>query len=160
EGELRSYQADALAWLAFLDGAGLGGCLALDMGLGKTPTLLAHLRRTVSAGPSLVIAPPAVVGNWASEAARFTPGLRAKVHHGTHRAEQTEIADEVAQADVLLTTYGTALRDVEALADVAWSKIVLDEAQVIKNPASETSQQLRRLEARSRIVLTGTPIEN
>jgi hypothetical protein len=160
EGELRSYQANALAWLEFLDGAGLGGCLALDMGLGKTPTLLAHLRDTVDQGPALVIAPPAVVGNWASEAARFVPDLRVQVHHGTDRADHAQIADEVAGADLLITTYGTALRDVEALADVAWNRVVLDEAQVIKNPASETAQQLRRLEARTRVVLTGTPIEN
>jgi hypothetical protein len=160
EGELRSYQANALAWLDFLDGAGLGGCLALDMGLGKTPTLLAHLRDTVEHGPALVIAPPAVVGNWASEAARFVPDLRVQVHHGTDRADHAQIADEVAGADLLITTYGTALRDVEALADVAWNKVVLDEAQVIKNPTSETAQQLRRLEARTRVVLTGTPIEN
>jgi superfamily II DNA or RNA helicase len=160
EGELRSYQANALAWLAFLDSAGLGGCLALDMGLGKTPTLLAHLRLTRDAGPVLVIAPPAVVGNWASEAAKFVPELRVRVHHGVDRADSEDIADEVADADVLLTTYGTALRDVEALAAIGWNKVVLDEAQVIKNPTSETAQQLRRLEARNRIVLTGTPIEN
>jgi hypothetical protein len=160
EGELRSYQANALAWLDFLDGAGLGGCLALDMGLGKTPTLLAHLRATVTEGPALVIAPPAVVGNWASEAARFTPELRVQVHHGTDRADHAAIADEVAAADVLLTTYGTALRDIDGLAEISWNKVVLDEAQVIKNPASETAQQLRRLEARTRVVLTGTPIEN
>ena len=73
-GELRHYQAEALGWLGFLDAVGLGGCLALDMGLGKTPTVLAHLARTVGGGPALVIAPPAVVGNWAAEAARFTPG--------------------------------------------------------------------------------------
>jgi hypothetical protein len=160
EGELRGYQANALAWLEFLDGAGLGGCLALDMGLGKTPTMLAHLQQTGEYGPGLVIAPPAVVGNWASEAAKFTPGLRVKIHHGASRADEADIAAEVADADVLLTTYGTALRDIEALADVQWGKVVLDEAQVIKNPASETAQQLRRLEARTRVVLTGTPIEN
>jgi hypothetical protein len=160
EGELRSYQANALAWLDFLDGAGLGGCLALDMGLGKTPTLLAHLRQTVDHGPALVIAPPAVVGNWASEAHRFVPDLKVRVHHGTDRADAAQIAEEVAEADVLITTYGTALRDIDGLADVSWNKVVLDEAQVIKNPASETAQQLRRLEARTRVVLTGTPIEN
>ncbi len=160
EGELRSYQADALAWLEFLDSAGLGGCLALDMGLGKTPTMLAHLKATTAQGPGLVIAPPAVVGNWAAEAARFTPGLRVVIHHGTGRAAASQIADEVASADVLLTTYGTAVRDIESLAEVEWGKVVLDEAQVIKNPASETAQQLRRLEARTRLVLTGTPIEN
>src|SRR5690606_37088017 len=98
--------------------AGLGGCLALDMGLGKTPTLLAHLARTTNGAPSLVIAPPAVVGNWAAEAKRFTPGLRVVVHHGASRSEDDELAAEIAQADVLLTTYGTALRDIEDLADV------------------------------------------
>jgi hypothetical protein len=161
EGELRSYQADALAWLHFLESAGLGGCLALDMGLGKTPTLLAFLRdRDEDTAPALVIAPPAVVGNWASEAARFTPELDVVVHHGTNRADADEVAVEADRADVVLTTYGTALRDVDALASITWSRIVLDEAQVIKNPASETAQQLRRLEGGTRVVLTGTPIEN
>jgi superfamily II DNA or RNA helicase len=160
EGELRGYQANALAWLEFLDSAGLGGCLALDMGLGKTPTVLAHLRDTRERGPALVIAPSAVVGNWAAEAARFVPDLRMVVHHGTDRAEVTDIAAEVASADVLITTYGTAVRDIDGLAGVDWGKVVLDEAQVIKNPASMTSQQLRRLDAQTRLVLTGTPIEN
>jgi hypothetical protein len=160
EGELRGYQADALAWLEFLDNAGLGGCLALDMGLGKTPTMLAHLLATTGHGPALVIAPPAVVGNWASEAQRFAPGLRVVVHHGAGRAGRADIADEVAAADLIITTYGTAVRDIDELADMSWGKVVLDEAQVIKNPASETAQQLRRLEARTRVVLTGTPIEN
>ena len=159
-GELRSYQSEALAWLGFLDKAGLGGCLALDMGLGKTPTMLAHLLAGAGAGPALVIAPPAVVGNWTAEAARFTPGLRVVVHHGARRAAPDEIAAEVADADVVVTTYGTAVRDVEALAAVSWARVVLDEAQAIKNPANDTSQQLRRIPARSRIALTGTPIEN
>ena len=161
EGELRSYQADALAWLHFLESAGLGGILALDMGLGKTPTLLAFLRdRPEDARPALVIAPPAVVGNWANEAARFVPDLEVVVHHGTNRADADQVVVEAARADVVLTTYGTALRDIEALAGISWSRIVLDEAQVIKNPASETAQQLRRLEGGTRVVLTGTPIEN
>jgi superfamily II DNA or RNA helicase len=159
-GELRSYQADALAWLEFLDSAGLGGCLALDMGLGKTPTVLAHLHQTSADGPALVVAPSAVVGNWAAEAARFVPGLRVVIHHGADRANAAQIADEVASADVLITTYGTAVRDIDALADVRWGTVVLDEGQVIKNPASVTAQQLRRLEAHTRMVLTGTPIEN
>ncbi len=87
-GELRTYQAEALAWIGFLDAAELGGCLALDMGLGKTPTVLAHLARTAGDGPALVIAPAAVVGNWAAEAAQFAPGLRVLVHHGAARAER------------------------------------------------------------------------
>ena len=159
-GELRSYQAEALAWLGFLDAAELGGCLALDMGLGKTPTVLAHLARTTGSGPSLVVAPPAVVGNWAAEAARFTPSLRVVVHHGASRAAADELEEEVADADVVITTYGTAVRDVEALARRTWARVVLDEAQAIKNPANETTQQLRRIPARMRLALTGTPIEN
>jgi superfamily II DNA or RNA helicase len=159
-GELRDYQAEALAWLGFLDSAGLGGCLALDMGLGKTPTMLAHLLAGAADGPALVVAPAAVVGNWAAEAARFTPGLRVVVHHGTNRASPDEIAAEVDGADVIITTYGTAVRDVDAIADVEWARVVLDEAQAIKNPTNETSQQLRRIPARTRVALTGTPIEN
>ena len=160
KGELRSYQADALAWLKFLDTTSLGGCLALDMGLGKTPTILAHLVDSISDAPSLVIAPPAVVGNWAAEALRFTPELSVVVHHGVGRADHKEIAEEVARADVIITTYGTAVRDIEALEKITWGRIILDEAQAIKNPANETAQQLRRLNASSRLALTGTPIEN
>ncbi len=159
-GELRSYQAEALGWLGFLDAVGLGGCLALDMGLGKTPTVLAHLARTQGAGPALVIAPPAVVGNWAAEAARFTPGLRVVVHHGASRASAEELEAEVADADVFITTYGTAVRDIDALEQHDWDRLVLDEAQAIKNHTNETSQVLRRIEARTRLALTGTPIEN
>ncbi len=159
-GELRSYQAEALGWLGFLDAVELGGCLALDMGLGKTPTVLAHLGRTVGDGQALVIAPPAVVGNWANEAARFTPGLKVVVHHGQSRASAAQIDRAYADADVVITTYGTAVRDVEALASREWRRVVLDEAQAIKNATNETAQQLRRIPARTRIALTGTPIEN
>ncbi len=159
-GELRHYQAEALAWLGFLDTAGLGGCLALDMGLGKTPTMLAHLRRTVGSGPALVIAPPAVVGNWASEARKFVPELRVLVHHGPNRAEPRDIAKLPSRADVVITTYGTAVRDAEALARIEWGQTILDEAQAIKNATSETAQVLRTIPARSRVALTGTPIEN
>ncbi|MGI9021761.1 MAG: SNF2-related protein [Acidimicrobiales bacterium] len=159
-GALRSYQSEALAWLGFLDSAGLGGCLALDMGLGKTPTMLAHLARTAELGTSLVIAPPAVVGNWAAEAARFTPDMRVVVHHGSSRASADELAAEAAEADVVITTYGTAVRDIDALAECHWARVVLDEAQTIKNPVSEAAQQLRRIPAQSRVALTGTPVEN
>lgn len=159
-GELRSYQADALAWLGFLDTAGLGGCLALDMGLGKTPTMLAHLNLTRERGPALVIAPPAVVGNWAAEAKKFVPGARVRIHHGPNRATLQGLDDMVKRADIVITTYGTAVRDMVGLEKVSWNNVVLDEAQAIKNPASDTAQQLRRLEANSRLALTGTPIEN
>ena len=159
-GQLRGYQAEALAWLGFLDAVELGGCLALDMGLGKTPTVLAHVARSIGRGPALVVAPPAVVGNWAAEAGRFTPGLQVVIHHGSARASADELEAEVAGADLVITTYGTAVRDVEALSERTWDRIVLDEAQAIKNSASETAQQLRRIPGRSRLALTGTPVEN
>ena len=158
-GELRSYQADALSWLNFLDDAGLGGCLALDMGLGKTPTTLAALYANRQHGPGLVIAPPAVVGNWAAEAQKFMPDLSVYVHHGATRAKG-DLDDSFDDVDVVITTYGTAVRDMDKLSKISWGKVVIDEAQAIKNPAAETSQQLRRLDARTRVALTGTPIEN
>lgn len=160
EGELRSYQADALAWLNFLDDAGLGGCLALDMGLGKTPTTLASLYAGRDQGTGLVIAPPAVVGNWASEAKAFVPDLQVLVHHGASRAKGPALGAAVRGADLVITTYGTAVRDMDQLSDYDWGKVVIDEAQAIKNPAAETSKELRRLKGRSRVALTGTPIEN
>ena len=159
-GTLRTYQADALLWLGFLEQAGLGGCLALDMGLGKTPTMLAHIYLTRGNGPSLVAAPPAVVSNWASEARRFVPGLRVVVHHGPNRTPADQVPAMVERADLVVSTYGTAMRDLDVLEKVEWSTVVLDEAQAIKNPASETAQQLRRLDAGCRVTLTGTPIEN
>ncbi len=159
-GELRSYQTEALSWIGFLDAAELGGCLALDMGLGKTPTVLAHLARTAGNGTTLVVAPAAVVGNWAAEAARFAPGLRVLVHHGMSRSDAEEFGAQLAKADIVITTYATAVRDVEMLAATTWRTVVLDEAQAIKNPASDTAQQLRRIAAHTRLALTGTPIEN
>ncbi len=159
-GELRTYQAEAVGWLRFLDAASLGGCLALDMGLGKTPTVLAHLARSAGDGPVLVVAPAAVVGNWAAEAARFAPGLKVIVHHGADRADDDEFATEIAGANLVITTYATAVRDIDAIAGIEWSRMVLDEAQAIKNATSDTAIELRRVRARTRIALTGTPIEN
>ena len=158
-GELRSYQADALSWLNFLDDAGLGGCLALDMGLGKTPTSLASLYQSREHGTGLVIAPPAVVGNWAAEAKKFLPDMSVHVHHGASRIKKG-FRSTFEKVDLVITTYGTAVRDMDELSKLTWGKVVIDEAQAIKNPAAETSQQLRRLEARTRVALTGTPIEN
>ncbi len=159
-GRLRNYQAEALVWVDFLEGAGLGGCLALDMGLGKTLVMLAHINNAKRSEPSMVIAPPAVVGNWVSEARRFTPGLRVAVHHGPGRCTESNMGRMVERADMVVTTYGTALRDIELLEQYQWATIVADEAQAIKNHTSETARQLRRLQARTRVTLTGTPIEN
>ena len=160
EGELRSYQADALSWLNFLDDAGLGGCLALDMGLGKTPTTLAAFAAATEHGPGLVIAPPAVVGNWAHEARKFVPDLSIHVHHGPSRLKGATLQRKLETTDLTITTYGTAVRDMDELCKLTWGKIAIDEAQAIKNHNAETSIQLRRLDARTRIALTGTPIEN
>ncbi len=159
-GELRAYQAEAAGWLAFLDRADLGGCLAMDMGLGKTPTVLAHLLATRGEGPALVVCPPAVLGNWATEAARFTPSLRVEVHHGTQRATAAGLAKLATHTDVVLTTYTTAMRDVDLLAPIDWRRVIVDEAQAIKNPSNDTAQALRQIPARSRIAMTGTPVEN
>ena len=159
-GQLRSYQAEAGGWLGFLDRAGLGGCLAMDMGLGKTPTVLAHMIADKGHGPSLVICPPAVLGNWHAEARRFTPRLSVALHHGPRRAEADGIAKLASGHDVVLTTYATAVRDIEALSAVTWRRVVVDEAQVIKNHTNETARELRRLKAHSKLALTGTPVEN
>ena len=160
KGRLRNYQAESLVWLQFLKQAGLGGCLALDMGLGKTPVLLAHIQLTRDIGPSLVVAPPAVIGNWQSEAHRFVPELRVVIHHGPGRWSAETMPDMVEQVDLVITTYGTAVRDIDSLERISWSTIVADEAQAIKNHNSETARQLRRLSGKNRITLTGTPIEN
>jgi SNF2 family DNA or RNA helicase len=122
--------------------------------------MLAAFAATTENGPGLVIAPPAVVGNWAVEAARFTPELRVHVHHGPNRASGAELTKAIKANDVIITTYGTAVRDMDELCKIEWGKIAIDEAQAIKNPAAETSKELRRLEARTRVALTGTPIEN
>ena len=159
-GRLRHYQADALVWLEFLLKAGLGGCLALDMGLGKTPIMLAHIRRTLSDTPSLVVAPPAVVSNWHSEASRFVPDLRVEVHHGPNRCPVEFIPKMARNTDLVITTYGTAMRDMDMLEKVRWRTVIVDEAQAIKNHNGETARQLRRLPGFNRVTLTGTPIEN
>jgi SNF2 family DNA or RNA helicase len=132
----------------------------MDMGLGKTPTLLAHLLVDRGHGPTLVICPPAVLSNWASEAHRFTRGLKVVVHHGPRRAEGDSVARLASTSDVVLTTYATAVRDIVSLSAVTWRRVVVDEAQVIKNYQSDTAQELRRLSAHSRVALTGTPVEN
>ena len=152
---LRSYQVDGFRWLAFLRDHRLGGCLADDMGLGKTVQTLALLAdsHATPGKPSLVVAPNSVIHNWRLEAERFVPSLRVVVHHGTQRA--TAIDDE---ADVVVTTYAL-LRSDPALAR-PWRHVVLDEAQNIKNPASQVSKAARRVDAEHRLALTGTPIEN
>jgi superfamily II DNA or RNA helicase len=161
-GELRPYQEAGLAWLQFLSDTGLGGCLADDMGLGKTVQILAFLQRRRAAGetrrgPSLVVAPRSLVFNWCAEAERFTPRLRTVAYTGPERAERLA---EQPQADLLVTTYGTLLRDIGELRSVPLDCAVLDEAHAIKNPATQTAKACRLLDASVRLALTGTPVEN
>ncbi|MDD5309384.1 MAG: DEAD/DEAH box helicase, partial [Deltaproteobacteria bacterium] len=166
-GKLRPYQERGLAWLAFLGQVGLGACLADDMGLGKTVQLLALLVdernracRGMAPGPTLLVCPMSVIGNWQAETARFAPCLRVLTHHGTERAQGEDFADAALGADLVLTTYALAARDKGTLARVLWHRVVLDEAQNIKNPAAQQARAVRELEAKRRVAMTGTPVEN
>jgi len=163
-GRLRPYQERGLAWLSFLSGLGLGGVLADDMGLGKTAqtlALLVHERATTpEPRPTLLICPMSLVGNWQREARRFAPSLVVHVHHGGDRERGEELARAVAKADLVITTYGTAARDHEALARIAWGRVVCDEAQAIKNSGTRQARAVRSFAAPHRLALTGTPVEN
>ncbi len=163
-GEMRPYQVRGYSWLAFLRRWGLGACLADDMGLGKTIQAIALLLDARAAPgdaqPALVVCPTSVVGNWKREVERFAPGLRVMVHHGGDRASGDEFLAAAREHDLVISTYGLVRRDVEDLARVSWSDIVLDEAQNIKNPQAKQAQAVRRLPAANRIALTGTPVEN
>ncbi len=167
-GELRPYQVKGLSWLSFLDRMGLGPCLADDMGLGKTIQLLAMLlhereragERASEIGPTLLVVPMSIVGNWTREAQRFAPSLRVLVHHGPERLSGESLLHRAMQSDLVVTTYALAHRDRESIEKIAWWRIVLDEAQNIKNASAKQSKALRELEAPRRTVLTGTPLEN
>lgn len=151
-GQLRPYQRRGLSWLAFLQSLGLGGILADDMGLGKTVQLLALLA-TPDSGRTLLICPMSLVGNWQREAARFAPKLNVHVHHGADRKLDPS-------ADLVITTYSLAARDFALLKDVEWTRVVVDEAQAIKNAATRQAVAIRALPARHRVAVTGTPVEN
>jgi len=165
QGTLRHYQREGLGWLVFLESLGLGGCLADDMGLGKTIQVLALLARRQSdvraAGiphrPTLVVVPRSLVFNWMDEARRFAPGLRVANHTGTTRADET---GTLADWDIVITTYGTLRRDIIAHRETEFDYVILDEAQSIKNAASQAAKACRLLRARHRLALTGTPVEN
>jgi non-specific serine/threonine protein kinase len=185
-GELRPYQERGLAWLTFLGDLGLGACLADDMGLGKTAQLLAvvvneRARRAASAparrkrsdatrketpvviesaGPTLVLCPMSLVGNWQRESARFAPGLSVYVHHGPNRLDGKAFTRHAGRMDLVLSTYGLAARDLKLFATVPWRRLVVDEAQQIKNSAARITQSVRAIPAERRIAMTGTPVEN
>jgi hypothetical protein len=174
-GSLRPYQLKGLSWLSFLDRFGLGSCLADDMGLGKTIQLLAMLLREREElaraqgqgryvgeriGPTLLVVPMSVVGNWLREAGRFAPSLRVYIHHGVERKRGAELLEATLNADLVITTYALVHRDRDDLEPVPWHRLALDEAQNIKNPSAKQTQAVRSLDAPRRVALTGTPIEN
>ncbi|MGW9030131.1 SNF2-related protein [Streptomyces sp. NPDC055722] len=157
---LRDYQLRGLTWLDRMTSLGLGCCLADDMGLGKTITLISlHLRHHERSahGPTLVVCPTSLLGNWEREVQRFAPGIAVRRFHGPGRT-----LDDLAPNTFVLTTYGTLRRDAQRLADttVPWGLLVADEAQHVKNPYSDTARALRTVPAAGRIALTGTPVEN
>ena len=161
---LRPYQQRGLAWLSFLDRLGLGACLADDMGLGKTVQLLAleALTRdgTGAGGPTLVVCPVSMLGTWQREAARFAPKLRAGLHYGPERLHGPDLAAFAENLDLVVTTYQILIRDVDELSELAWRRIIADEAQFVKNSLTKGSRALARLQGRHKVALTGTPVEN
>ncbi|MVN91220.1 DEAD/DEAH box helicase [Mucilaginibacter aquatilis] len=157
---LRGYQQEGLNWLNFLDEFNFGGCLADDMGLGKTLQIIAFIllqRQKVANNVNLVVVPTSLVFNWQTEVSRFAPNLKLHTLYGANRRRSTAGFDEF---DIILTTYGTLLSDVNYLKEFEFNYVILDESQNIKNPESQRYKAARLLKARNRIAVTGTPIEN
>ena len=159
--ELRPYQQYGLDWLQHLRANAMAGILADDMGLGKTAQTLAHIAVEDASGrldrPVLIVVPTSLVANWVSEAAKFVPALRLVVLHGLDRHQRRT---EVYSAQLVVTTYTVLARDVEAMRNIDWHLVVLDEAQAVKNPDTNVSRAVRQLRARHRLCLSGTPVEN
>ena len=157
QADLRDYQTEGFVWMARLAHLGVGGCLADDMGLGKTLQSLAVILSRAQDGPTLVVAPTSVCMNWESEVARFAPTLNLHTLSGTDRAATIKA---MGKLDLLVTSYTLLQQEVELLETVRWQTIVLDEAQSIKNAATKRSKAAMRLDAKFRLITTGTPIEN
>ena len=161
---LRPYQVDGFRWLSLLWDCGLGGVLADDMGLGKTVQMLAMVLRARERGelehPVLVVAPTSVLSTWAGEAARFAPELRTTVVDRTRGKARRRLDDAVRDADLVITSYTVARIDEAHWRSRPWSAVVLDEAQFVKNHQAKTYQAVRRLTARAKFAITGTPLEN
>jgi superfamily II DNA or RNA helicase len=161
QASLRPYQGEGLAWMQFLREFKLAGVLADDMGLGKTIQTLAHILLEKEAGrltaPALVVAPTSLMGNWQAEAARFAPGLRVLLLHGTQRLQRF---GEIDQHDLVLTTYALLPRDEAQLRAHCFHLLILDESQYIKNSRSKAAQTAALVAAEHRLCLTGTPLQN
>lgn len=170
QGNLREYQKRGVSWLQYLEKLGLNGCLADDMGLGKSVQVIARLVQERDAGdggvtssvmPTLLIAPTSVVGNWQKEIIKFAPHLKTMVHHGSSRIQQeADFKAASLQHDVVITSFTLARKDEKLLGSVKWQRVVLDEAQNIKNPKAAQTKAILKLSAKHRLALTGTPIEN
>ena len=159
---MRDYQQASLGWFQFLRQFGFGGCLADDMGLGKTIMALALLdsRRTVKGVPaSLVVVPRSLAFNWLLEAKKFAPKVRFHDHSGVGRQSLSEVLAK-KKPHVVLTTYGILRRDIEQFREVVFDYAIVDESQAIKNHHTGTSKAVRLLNARHRLALSGTPVEN
>ena len=158
---LRPYQETGFTWLSYMDSLGFGACLADDMGLGKTVQVLGYLERLRTDRPqarALLIVPASLLGNWESERARFAPMMDALVLHGRPSAALEKILEE-QPAFLTVTTYGMAAR-IEGLQKIDWDCVILDEAQAIKNPLTRQTREIKKLPARMRVAMTGTPVEN
>ncbi|TQN42091.1 SNF2 family DNA or RNA helicase [Blastococcus colisei] len=164
DAQLRPYQLQGYQWLSVLWDAGLGGVLADDMGLGKTLQTLALVCRAKAAGdltaPVLVVAPTSVVSNWVREAERFAPGLAVRPINATGRKLGMSVAEMVDGADLVVTSYTLLRLGEEDYRGLPWTGLVLDEAQFVKNHAAKTYAAARRLPARFKLAITGTPVEN
>ena len=160
------FQERGHGWLRMLGDLGIGGILADDMGLGKTVQAIAMLlsereeHGRDAFGPTLVVCPMSVARQWVAEIMRFAPSLRVHLHHGSERLSGELLASVARKSDVVVTSYDIVARDVDDLARVKWDRLLLDEAQDVKNPATKRARALRRLSAKRRLAMTGTPIEN
>jgi SNF2 family DNA or RNA helicase len=165
QGTLREYQKRGVSWIQYLENLGLNGCLADDMGLGKTVQVIASLVREREASetvlPTLLIAPTSVVGNWYKEIEKFAPHLKVIVHHGSNRIQEEEDFKTTSlQHDIVITSYTLARKDIKLLNSLMWQRVVIDEAQNIKNPKAAQTKAILNIQARHRLALTGTPVEN
>ena len=159
QGTLRPYQLRGLSWLSFLSQTGCGMCLADDMGLGKTIQIIALLLQK-SCKPTLIVCPLSIVTNWQKELTRFAPGLSVYIHHGAQRLDKEAFIRAAHSHDIVLTTYAIVGRDSEKFHALNWHMLIIDEAQTIKNSTTKQTQAIKKIPARSKIALTGTPIEN
>ena len=163
QGTLRAYQRRGFSWLLFMRRLGLGACLADDMGLGKTIQTLAallSLKEQAQLSRGLLVCPTSVLGNWMAEAQKFTPALRVLLHHGQRFKDPEKFAEMTEQHDLVVTSYPLLTRDRKSFLGVNWDMVVLDEAQQIKNSQTQSAKVARELKATSRVLLTGTPVEN